>query len=250
MEVSEVLPVVPDGIDDVALHDLHVVGVVEQAHGGTVDSLDDLDALGAGVQGVARMIHQGVQRLDHQRDARLLCDGRQLAQHGDGVFAHLFRGDLVGMRLDRAVLLHDIRHAEDGLCAQALRRRDGGLHVLDVDLAVVLIHHHAANAALEGGHRNADLLDGLFDGVDVLVVPVPEFNIVESGVLCLLKALQERILRVNHLNAAGKLHGKTPFSRSSQDTSVRSSVSILNRPSVPQTRLMDVSPSINRFNDL
>ena len=69
VEVGDVLDVVADGADDVALHDLHVVDVVEQLHARRVHALHHLDAPRGVVALVVLVIHLAVQQFQADRDA-------------------------------------------------------------------------------------------------------------------------------------------------------------------------------------
>ena len=59
----------PDGVDDVALHHLHVIDVVEQAQGGRIDHAADLQAPGRAVALLVGVIDLAVEQLQQQGNA-------------------------------------------------------------------------------------------------------------------------------------------------------------------------------------
>src|SRR5947208_1509747 len=71
MEVGDPLPVVADGADDVAFHDLHVIDVVQQPDAGRAHGLHYGDPEGRPVALVVRVIDLAVQELEADRDALL-----------------------------------------------------------------------------------------------------------------------------------------------------------------------------------
>src|SRR5690606_14625132 len=71
VEMRDVLAVVADGADDVALHDLHVVDVVEQLHAWRRDGLDHTHAERGRVAVIVLVVDLAVQHLEADRDAVL-----------------------------------------------------------------------------------------------------------------------------------------------------------------------------------
>ena len=84
--VADPVAGVGQGADDVPLHDLHVVDIVEDAHTGRVDGADDFEGVGHAVADVVDVsAGLGVERLHQDRDPFGLGDGGALAQAADRV---------------------------------------------------------------------------------------------------------------------------------------------------------------------
>src|SRR5439155_1640168 len=82
VEMADVGGVRPDGTDDVALHDLHVIDVVEQLHAGRAHGLHHRGAEHGVVALIAGMVHLAVQQLHAHGDAVLLGERRDAAESG------------------------------------------------------------------------------------------------------------------------------------------------------------------------
>ena len=115
----DIVAVLADPADDVAVHDLDVVDVEEQLQAGRADPLDDVDAVVGVVALVAGMplhrvrVHPRVEHLQAERDALLLGVADDLLEALDAVGG----ADVVGDALAHA------GEADHVLEADARRRR-------------------------------------------------------------------------------------------------------------------------------
>src|SRR4029077_6862003 len=110
MEVPDPLPVLTDGADEVPLHDLHVVDVVEKLDAGRSYFLHYGYAEGRVIALVVGVIDLAVEELDTHRDAVLLRDRRHPGEsRGAG-------GDTLPIAQSPAVDEHrdHVRHARPG----------------------------------------------------------------------------------------------------------------------------------------
>ena len=77
VEMADVVGVDGDVVDEVALHELHVIAVEQQLDVGAVNGLHDLKALVGGVEIIALVVIHGVERLQHDGDAGLFGNFRR-----------------------------------------------------------------------------------------------------------------------------------------------------------------------------
>src|SRR5262249_44571526 len=73
--MAEILVLILDGADDIALHDLHVVDVVEELEMGRTDFLADLDTPRGMVAHVIAVINLAVEQFHADGDVVLLGEG-------------------------------------------------------------------------------------------------------------------------------------------------------------------------------
>src|SRR3989441_6391815 len=85
VEVADVLVRVPDGADDVAFHDLHVIDVEQQLHAGRVDRPHHRDPERGVVALVIGVIDLAVQELEAHGDAVGFGEPLDPGQAGDAV---------------------------------------------------------------------------------------------------------------------------------------------------------------------
>ena len=91
VDVADVVVMLADPADDVAVHDLHVIDVEQQFQAGRADALDDVDAIVGVVSLVAGVpLHgvradPGIEHLEAERDPFLLGVADDLLESFDAV---------------------------------------------------------------------------------------------------------------------------------------------------------------------
>ena len=93
--------IVTDGANDVALHDLHVINVVEEFESITADRLAEFDAPRGAVAHVVAMVNLGVEQFHDDSDAACICKWCDATQP-DGAVLESF-----GIRQSGAVTTED-----------------------------------------------------------------------------------------------------------------------------------------------
>ena len=145
--VADPLLVVLDRPDDVALHDLHVVDVVQQLHVGRGHALHDLDPVDSVVALVVLVIDLAVEQLDDHRDVVLFGNGLDSVETCDRVGDRLIVGHALAIAEERDQTRH----------FRGLRAGDAGLEGL-VDLVVErrVVHRVWNRAAALAGIADRD----------------------------------------------------------------------------------------------
>ena len=156
VEVPYVADVVPDGPDQVAFHDLHVIDVVEQLDPRRADTLADGHAPLGAVALIVRVVHLAVEELHGQRDALLLGGLRDAQQPFDAVVASL----LVGLALPIA---READQAGDAVL-------DRHVHVGEQFVLDAVVVFRLVQAVGQGGvpHHDGDVHARVADPVPVL----------------------------------------------------------------------------------
>ncbi len=106
VEVGDPLVVVPDGADHVALHDLHVVDVVEEPHPRRVHLLDHLDPEPGAVALVVLVVDLAVEELHADRDPVLLGRLLHLVEPIHAVLDRVVVGSALAVAEERDQVRH------------------------------------------------------------------------------------------------------------------------------------------------
>ena len=85
MEVGEVFDVLVNGGDDVALHDLHVIDIVEELETGMAQFLAEGDSPGGVITLVIGMVDLRIEEFHHENDLMLLGERQEAFQSGSAV---------------------------------------------------------------------------------------------------------------------------------------------------------------------
>src|ERR1700733_6640856 len=85
MKMSDPVDVVADRTDDIALHDLHMINVVEQFHPRRIDATHHRNAKGSVITLIPRMIDFAVEQFHADGDATFFGERRNLGEAGYAV---------------------------------------------------------------------------------------------------------------------------------------------------------------------
>jgi hypothetical protein len=187
LDMADHVGVALDAADEIALHDLHVIGVEEELHVRLADLGDQLgDVVGARDE-VARLV-AGVQRLEEERDPV-----RRDRAGGGAQVSHVCpMGFVAGRVIDDPGHHVDHRGAErTGVIGRLPEAR------LEIGLATgqpgqaPVAGRDVAGRRVETGHPHARSIEPLLEGFDRQVVGKVALDLVETGGAGRVDALQE-----------------------------------------------------------
>ena len=119
MEVADKINVVRDVVDEIALHQLHVVAVEQELDGRRIDRLDEFKALVGRVEPVALVVIHGVEGFKDDRNALFFRDlGRALQVFQQNKLLRILKAPL-----------QIARQADKGLAAEFLADSDGSFYI-------------------------------------------------------------------------------------------------------------------------
>jgi hypothetical protein len=210
MEVRDVLDILPDGADDIAFHDLHVIDVVQQLHARRIHALDQFHAPDGVVALIVVVVDLAVEQFHADGHAFVL-----------GQFLHAVQADGAIVETLRVTLAAPVARKRDHVGHLGGRgARDVFLHLGHQAVVILLAVEPIADGAGAGRHgRNQPvLLHGgpffVIDQVDALQADARAFagQIVEAhlAVAPARRGLLQAALQRRRLGAQGGQGGRGP----------------------------------------
>ncbi len=212
MHVIDHAHVLADGLNQVALHDLHMVDVVQETDCGRVHAVHNGPTVCSMIQEVADVVNKGVQGLNRQLDPLVLRHRRQGLEVVD---------DAVGLLLRRDALDFVANGNDKHLRVELPGDRCCFFHRPHHLAGRILLDHYHARWPQKAGHTDARPVACPFHSCDVLVPHAPELDRGEAQLRCLRRPLVKVHLGEQHLDADAYLRHRLapPMSGSKEGAS-------------------------------
>ena len=196
VDMAEGIAKVFDRVTDAAFIDLHVVDIIEDFQLRRANQADHLRGVRCIFQVVADMVSSDVQSFQVHLDSALFrkCGALlEVAEHGAGL--HRVGQVLIGIDHDPAVAKAVRMDSHTG-SAQELCRLHGLFQVFHIGLCLLRVDQGQVCVTVETADRDSSLFSCLFDSIQILLRPSPEFNGIKTVILGSLESFQEGDLTI------------------------------------------------------